>query len=281
MTFKTINQCRYHISFSILVVSLILTSAACKRSAQSNANGDTSTANSSVPADNTSSTPPFPTKEPERYQATMVTSGSIGGQSANVPGLSTLTNQRMLVSRDGEKRRVETEMLPGIKIIYLQLASGRYMLYPAKKLYSEVKLDGSDASSTSTSGVPSDFAPNKLINAPPAGAKYEKLGTEVINGRTTTKYKVSTGGDGSQAASETIIWADETLGMPIKVESTSKDGAKFTMEMLDIKEEVDSTIFDLPKDYKKVGHEELLSSAIPTLTDIFGNGKEKKKTDKR
>ena len=273
---------RFSFLFSLMCVGVILISgAACKRSANSNANGNASRANSTS-ADETSSTPPFPTKEPERYQATWVTSGTAGPGAASIPGLAALTNQQMPVARDGEKRRVETEVIPGIKIIYLQLANGRYALYPAKKLYAEIKMDGSDNPLNSTQGVPSDFTPDKLISGAPAGAKYEKLGTEQINGRTTTKYRVTTSGDdGSKSASETIVWADESLGMPIKTESTSADGAKFTWEMRDIKLEVDAALFELPKDYRKVEQSELISSAVPSIKDVLGIGDEKKTTKKR
>ena len=262
----------------LLVVGLLTATASCKRTAETNGNANGSSTSSTATADQTSSTPPFPTKEPERYQATMVTSGS-GPQSDSIPGLSALTNQHMSVARDGNKRRVETEMLPGIKIIYLQLADARYALYPAKKLYAELKLDQGNNGLTS-SQVPSDFTPDKLISGAPPGAKYEKLGTEEINGRSTTKYRVTSGGD-AKSTSETIVWADESLGMPIKVESTSKDGGKFTLELRDIRQDVDSSLFELPKDYRKVEHSELISSALPSVKDVLGIEDENKSGQKR
>ncbi|HEY0547623.1 MAG TPA: hypothetical protein VGC91_19740 [Pyrinomonadaceae bacterium] len=261
-----------------LMLLFMLAGAACKRSAvESNANGNSSNTNSTAQAeDATSSTPPFSTKEPERYQATMVTSGVLGGQAGNIPGMSTLTDRQMFIARDGDKRRVETELLPGVKVAYLQLAGGRYMLYPAKKLYAEVKLDGSSSSNYSGLGAPSDFSADKLINTAPTGARYEKLGTEQVNGRTTTKYRVtnSTGSDAAQTV--TIIWADEALGMPVKSESTSQDGTKYSMELRDIKQEVDAGQFELPKDYQKVEYNEIISKALPSLPDILGGDKENK-----
>ena len=281
LTFKLSRRSVLLFSNICVVAFLLSGTMACKRFAKSNANGNSSSSNSSA-VDESSSTPPFPTKEPERYSATMVTSGSMGPQGASIPGLAAVTNQQIPIARDGDKRRVETEMLPGVKIIYLQLANGRYALYPAKKMYAEIKLDGSDNPLNSTQGVPSDFAPDKLISGAPAGAKYEKLGTEQVNGRTTTKYRVTTsGGEDSRTSSETIIWADESLGMPIKFESTSKDGSKFTMEMRDIKLEVDSSLFELPKDYRKVEHSELISSALPSIKEVLGIGDDKKSTKKR
>ncbi|MBV9209082.1 MAG: hypothetical protein JOZ52_00560, partial [Acidobacteria bacterium] len=243
-----------------LMLLLMLTGAACTRSAvEGNANDGSMNANRGTAEEATSSTPPFPTKEPERYQATMVTSGSPGGQAGDIPGLSALTNREMFIARDGDKRRVETDLLPGVKVAYLQLPDGvRYMLYPAKKLYAEVKLDGSSSSNYSGLGVPSDFSADKLVNTAPTGAKYEKLGTEQVNGRTTTKYRVTTARAAGQdtAPSETIIWVDESLGMPIKSESTSQDSSKYSMELRDIKQEVDASQFELPKDYQKVTYDE-------------------------
>ncbi len=262
-----------------LTILFLLSVTACKKTAESNANGNATNANSSASADETQTTPPFPTKEPERYQATMITSGSLGGAAAAIPGVESLTNQQMFVARDGERRRVDSEMLPGVKITYLQIAGGRYLLYPAKKLYAEIKLDAGDGASNPAQGLPSDFAPDKLVKGTPAGAKYEKLGTEEINGRMTTKYRVTGGSaEGSQAAAaETTIWADEALGMPVKVESKSQDGSKYSMELRDIKQEVDQTLFELPKDYQKVEHREILSKMLPSLPDFLGSGNENKK----
>ena len=268
--------------FTIILLAFLITSVSCKQSTEKSANGNNSNANSPATADGTSSTPPFPTKEPQRYQATMITSGRVGAEGSNIPGLDALTNQKMPIARDGEKSRVEMEMIPGFKIIYLQLPTGRYALYPAKKIYAEIKMDGSDNPLNSTKGMPSDFSPDKLINGAPAGAKYEKLGTEEVNGRMTTKYRVTTNGsDSSKTSTEMLIWADESLGMPIKFESTSKVGSKWTMEMRDIKLDVDPAIFELPKDYRKVDHSELLSNALPSVNDILGIDGEKKATKKR
>lgn len=271
---------RSALRFSLLVFALLIANVSCKRTTDKSANANAANANSSVAADSTSSTPPFPTKEPERYQATLVTSGVLGGQS--VPGLETLTNRQVLMARDGDKRRDETELLPGVKFVWLQLSGKRYALYPSKKLYAEIKFDGTDKPANTTLDVPSDFAPGKMMNETFTGAKYEKLGTEEVNGRTTTKYRVTAGGsDDSKTASETIIWADESFGMPIKWEITSKEGAKFTWEMRDIKTEIDPALFELPKDYRKVENSELMSSAIPSVKDVLGIGDENKKPKKR
>lgn len=244
----------------LLIINIIATGAACKRAPESNANSATP---SQASTNDVRATPPFPTKEPERYQALMVTSGNLG---ASVPQLNALTNQQMLVARDGAKRRLDSEMMLGVKITYLQLPSGRYILYPAKKLYAEINTGAGDGAGAQ-SQVPSDFAPDKLVKGAHAGARYEKLGTEEVNGRMTTKYRVTDGGaTGAETQStETIVWADESLGMPVKFETTSKDGAKYSMELRDIRQEVDPALFELPKDYERVEHRVLISRMMPSL----------------
>lgn len=254
-----------------LAVVLLSTGAACKRSADnSQANGNASNANSQAAADETQATPPFPTKEPERYQALVAISIDTG-QQESLPELAALKNQEMTIARDGEKRRSELQFLPGVKVVYLQLASGRYVLYPAQKLYAEMKMDGSNGLPNPVSGVPADFSPDKLVNSSFSGARYEKLGTEEVGGRMTTKYRVTwPGADASrEAPSEAFIWADESLGMPIKVETTPREGAKYTTEWRDIKLDVDPALFELPKNYKKVTHEELTSKLTPSIDNFI------------
>ncbi|MBV9959304.1 MAG: hypothetical protein JO360_12840, partial [Acidobacteria bacterium] len=109
----------------LLVLAGVISGAACRRSAvESNANSNA--ANSNAAAEETSSTPPFQTKEPERYQATMSINGDLGQQAQSIPGLSSSINREMFIARDGDKRRVESEILAGIKVAFLQLPTGRY-----------------------------------------------------------------------------------------------------------------------------------------------------------
>jgi len=58
----------------------------------------------------------------------------------------------------------------------------------------------------------------------------------------------------------TLIWIDETLGMPIRSEAVSAVGdrhSKLTVELRNIKLQLDPNIFELPQDYKKVEYSEL------------------------
>lgn len=183
------------------------------------------------------------------------------------------------MARDGDKRREDYEIVKGVQFTVLLLPEGSYMLYPAKKIYAEIGADGGSRPNARQS-VPPDFSADKLVNASRMGASYEKLGAEELNGRTVTKYRVTTRGQAGQTT-ETIIWVDESLGMPIKSESTTKSEAsgesRYTVEYKDIKLEADPSLFLLPKDYKKVSQEEIQREALQNLPGLLGGDAEENK----
>ena len=234
--------------FSLLTLSLA--TASCKRSGETgNENGGTNT-NTAAAANATSATPPFETKEPERYQALRVETAADGMETSS---------RQTFIARDGARRREDYETANG-KVSYLERPDGAYVLLPEKKLYSELKPEAGDAISGRPVNVPPDFSPEKLLGAARPETRYEKLGAEDVNGRTAMKYRVTLmgrTGAGLEIKTESFIWIDETLGMPVKSETTSTDGAKATMELREIKETVDASLFDLPADYKKVEAREL------------------------
>lgn len=218
---------------------------ACRGSQGTNSNGSASERNV------TSATPPFVTREPDRYQATRIitfTESALSGTPSNP------RTDRVLIARDGEKRREEYSAGASEQIVYLEIPGGRFILLPASRLYA-------DLSTAADETVPSDrldgslsLSPDQLLNEANAPATYEKLGAEMIDGRMTTKYR-STVSDRTGVKDETLIWIDEALGMPVRSEtisSTSEGSSRLTMELKDIKLEVDERLFTWPPDYKKV-----------------------------
>ena len=53
------------------------------------------------------------------------------------------------------------------------------------------------------------------------------------------------------------MWIDEALQMPIRSETKSAEGTRVTMEISEIKLEVDKSLFAIPEGYKKVSFNEL------------------------
>jgi hypothetical protein len=265
---------------AIYALAILTACAACKRAGGENNSNNTN--NSAGAADDTSQTPPFSTKEPERYQWTTVTTVSVGDGAQAAGGSVNTTISRVVVARDGELRREDYEMTPGVKISYLQIPAGRYRLLHSKKVYAELKSDESSSAPGQTPNLPSDFSPDRLLNASRTEARYEKLGAEEVNGRNTTKYRVTIKsgiGEAKDAVTENLIWVDETLGVPIKTETTQPGGSRYTMEVQDIKQEVDASVFALPPDYKRVDSKEIDTEMLSTYM-LGGDTEESNKQQK-
>lgn len=195
----------------------------------------------------TSSTPPFQTKEPERYRATRtITTVTADGKTVVTKSSTT---------KDGEMRRTEAEV-GSSKLVFLNIPDGTFVLLPDEKLYASTSSDEPVAGSAEDG----DLTPEKLLHDDIGSTSYQKLGTESIGGRNTNKYRVVVNNSkaGSVSQVETLIWIDEALGMPIRFESKSPDGKQVTMELSEITLDVDKAVFQIPEDYHKLVLSELL-----------------------
>lgn len=194
-----------------------------------------------------SSTPPFQTKEPERYRATRTIT------TMNVAGETIVTKNR--VARDGELRRDETEMWQR-RVVYLYLPEGKFLLVPDEKVF----VDLTKTDDTSALEEESESSPDRLLHTEPIATSYQQLATETVNGRTAQKYRVvvNSSAGANVSVNETLIWIDETLHMPIKSETTSSDGKRVTMELSDISLDVDRSVFQIPEGYEKIAMTGLL-----------------------
>ncbi len=199
------------------------------------------------PANDTvvSSTPPFQTKEPERYRATrMITTLT----AANVEGI-----KKNLIARDGELRRDESEF-DGQRVVYLNLPEGRFVLLPEEKVFA-------DATNAEHLAIDDDSesSPDRLLHTEPISTTYQRIGDESVYGRNTQKYRVvvNSSNGANVSGSETVVWVDEALQMPIKSEMKLADGARWTMQLTDIVLEIDPGVFRIPEDYKKIAFSEL------------------------
>ena len=264
----------------MIALALLACVAACKRSGgESNSNAN----NSSQATNDTRPTPPFSTREPERYQWTSVTTVSPADQAA-AQASSAPTTSQVFVARDGDLRREDYELRPGVKVSFLQLPAGRYRLLHAKKVYAELGAEeGAGGAPGQAQNVPPDFSPDKLLNASRTEAHYDKLGAEEVNGRMTTKYRVtvkSDTGEADDASTENLVWVDESLGVPVKTETTSPDGSRYTMELRDIRLDVEASVFALPSDYRKVASKDIDTEILSTYVlggDHDENSEAKKK----
>ena len=221
----------------LIAVSLVLLTLSCRSQTNPTTN-ENSTTDTVV-----SSTPPFNTKEPDRYRAIRnVTVVAANGQAVTT---------KNLIAHDGELRRAESQVASKT-IAYLETPEGRFVLLPAEKIYAEVT-PGSDLP-TNDDDDALERSPEGLLHAETGSTSYQTLGKEAIGGRNTDKYRVlvNAASVGNVSVSETLIWIDDVLRMPIKSETKSADGTRVSMELSDISVEVDNVLFQIPKDYQKV-----------------------------
>ncbi len=198
---------------------------------------------SSVPsaAGESKSAVPFSTKEPDVYQAEIVLTNFAGGEKSE---------RKIFTARRGEKLRCDYEN----KISFLQTGENqKFLVHSGKKIYTENAAISGVASGT---GDPvKDFLTTEWLNEKP-GATFENLGAE-NNG--LTKYLVRLE-DAPNADSETLIFVDENLKIPVRQEFYTTGGEQkvlvFSMELENLKLEADDKLFELPKDFRKVSMNE-------------------------
>jgi hypothetical protein len=207
-----------------------------------------------------SSLPPFPTKEPKTYQARRIV--TFNQSSTNPDHPSAQRTSTVVIARDGDQRREEHEAGALGTIVYLETAAGRFVLLPKSRLYAAQDDKTTDNGLTQLNAEPETMSPDFLLNESTVATEYQKLGEEVRSGRATTKYRVITRSGNPSIASETLIWIDEILGIPVASElatSNSIGSARIFMELRDISTEVDSAVFALPANYRKVPMSQILS----------------------
>jgi outer membrane lipoprotein-sorting protein len=186
-----------------------------------------------------SSTPPFQTKEPERYRATRTIT------ITTAEGKTVVT--KTLIAKDVERRRNESNGR-----VYLELPEGRFVLIPEEKVYADVVAEPD-------LNTEEQVSPESLLHADTGATSYQHLGTEAKGGRDTTKYRVLVNSSNTQNVrlSETLIWIDDALKMPVRSEITSPDGTRIQMELSDLSLEVEGDLFQIPEDYEKIAFSEL------------------------
>ena len=216
-----------------LILPLLLASTSCRVTNEPAANSNT------APETIVSTTPPFQTREPDRYQATRTIT------IVTAKGETTVT--KTLIARDGPLRREESDA-----VVYLQLSEGSFVLLPAQQVYAAVTAD--DKLETEDENFP-----DRLLHTDPISATYQSFGTETIGGRKAKKYGVVVNNPAAEnvTRNETIMWIDETLMMPVKSETKSADGTRTTMELNDIVLAPHKELFQIPANFEKIAFREL------------------------
>ena len=212
-----------------LILLFVLASTSCRVSNEPAVNSNTS------PETVVSTTPPFQTREPDRYQATRTIT------VITAKGEKTVTKN--LIARDGPLRREESE-----SVVYLELLEGKFVILPDHAVYAAV---------TAEDPLPTEDDenfPDLLLHTDPISATYQLLRTETIGSRNAKVYRIVVNNQAAEnvTQNETLMWIDETLTMPVKSETNSADGTRTAMELTDIVLEPEKQLFQIPSNYEKI-----------------------------
>ena len=229
---------------ALVAVSVVLLVAGACRSQSENLTTTNSQSSDTV----VSSTPPFQTKEPSRYSALRTIT------IVNAAGESLVT--KTSVARDGESRRHESTVASKTTV-YLDVPEGKFVLLPDEKVYADLTDESQISADKDEDGLNS--SPDALLHTDAGSTSYQKVGAESVAGRNANKYRIVVNSSSATnvSQSETLMWIDEALQMPIKSETKSSDGTRVTMEVSEIKLEVDRNLFRVPENYKKLTFTEL------------------------
>jgi len=235
-SYRSCSQSLRSCSFTFSIAVLLICSGCTVQNKQPN--------NSSTSNEVFSSTPPFKTIEPERYQAIRVVTFTPSDGARQVT--------RTFIAKDGLARR--EEILGTRPVVYLHLANGIFILFPNARIYS----DSNPVTESTPASTPLDEMPEPLLHEGGAETFYRQLGHEDFNGRRLQRYQVVNGSTSPNVTNtETVMWVDEELGMPVKTEIRSGNGNTTIIEITDVKREIDKKFFQIPEDYRKVSREEI------------------------
>jgi hypothetical protein len=231
---------RAHRSALVTLCLCVFAIASCRTA------GDPTPAATPSPATVVSITPPFQTKEPERYSATrIVTTVGPNGEK---------TVESWLIGKDGLIHRRE-DGSEATRTVYLDSPEGRFILWPEQKVYAVEAGDYGD---------PSDFkedenSPDRLLHTDPVSSAFQLLGTETVDGRGAAKYRVDVneGAGAGVSGSDVLIWVDNVLNMPIKTEIRSPDGSVVVTELANVTLQPDKQLFQIPPEFEKIPYSAL------------------------
>jgi hypothetical protein len=181
---------------------------------------------------------PFSTKEPEIFQAEIITATILNGKR---------NEQKYFLAKKGEKHLTAMNVGSSNETAILNLSENKsFVINHSAKTYR--KSEPSSNSIESSSNQWKQFLVTKWLNEG-AKSKFEKIGTE----NNLTKHLVKLD---NSTNSEVTIFVDEKVPFPVKQEFYSITNGKkvltMSVEVKNYKIVVDDKLFELPKDYKEI-----------------------------
>jgi hypothetical protein len=248
----------------VMTTALIAISNACQPATNTNTNANLTVNANLTPANVNANVSTAPTagiaaREPDRYRATLMLSAETeGGQKTiGIPSLS------VEVARAGADRHVSFKLPDGSDLIYLEKAGLHTVIAPARKQYAELTPEATGFQ------LHKLMTPGQLVSRLENLKGVERVGEEMITGRTAEKYRYattrSTGTQAGDVSAEAFVFVDKETGLPLRAELFTEasgnvqgvKGAKIVAEMRDITTNVDDSLFEVPAGFSKVPPEQV------------------------
>lgn len=198
---------------------------------------------------------PASLREPENYRARLSLNIIPTGNTPNI----SIPTINVDVAKRGADRRLAFNLPQVGEVIYLEAGTQKYLVIPSRNQYVEVEPDKLGLK------LPWLVAPGALIERLKAHAQFQRIGTDVINGRRAVKYRLSGETDtrtrAGEVAAESTVYIGRNTGLPLRVElntrTTSGAGARVVIETHDVQTNPADSLFVVPTNMQKVTTEEL------------------------
>lgn len=182
---------------------------------------------------------PFSTREPDVFQTEIIVSNFIDGQK---------TENKTFVARIGERRLSVFNAGGANEIASLAIDGKVLRINRERKIYTEE----TGGAAIENAGETENFIAAQWLNLK-TPAQFENLGAQ----NDLTQFRVRA--DDNQN-SETLVFVDENLKLPVRQEFFTLSGEQktltYSVELKNFKPEADETLFEIPKEYKKVSAKE-------------------------
>jgi len=175
-----------------------------------------------------------------KYRATLVSSAETAGGEKTI-GVPTLSAE---VARDGDDRRLSFKLPDGSELIYIDHNNVSYAIV-RRKQYAELTREAVGFQ------IQKLLTPGQLVSKIAKLKGLERVGDDLVNGRTAEKYRyvkvVKTNTQAGDVKNDAYVFIDKETGLPLRAELFSEaDGnvkginsAKVVAEMRNITTTVD------------------------------------------
>jgi len=240
----------------------------------SNASVANSLSNSNMNVSTTVTGNTVDAKEPDQYQADIKLSiQSMGSnQTASLPTLGAT------VARSGDDRVMVFNLPTNEKAIYLDKGGMNYLILPNRKQYAELNKESTGVE------IRRLLMPEQIVNQVKGIPGVTRAGEETSNGRQVVKYTyesaTNTNTQAGTVGTQSVILVDKETGLPLRSETVSQSqtggnvngisGLRVVTEMTDITATPDTSLFQLPTDYQKIGPE-TVRAQINLIFNVVAN----------